>query len=315
MTDKHSQGIHGDAPFSHWQRSMTEAWSDMLKIWVPPVDGTPGEAETKGGGADKAGADKAGADTAGGGTTERLGAATEAALKNWRAITAAMSAPESMLSLFKGVGAMPEMLAKLSRSTLNGYMEMQEKALERAGQLGQHLDAYSFTDIDENLFRTWTEIYEKEFSPFFRVPGLGLTREYQERAATATDAYNRYQASLGEFLRLLTLPLGRSFTVLQEKVAALAEEGELPEEGKAYYDLWIKVLEGHYMTLFQTPEYMEALAQTLSNLSAFKNARNAVIEDLLQGLPVPTQSELDDLHEEILRLKRSLRDLKKETHS
>jgi polyhydroxyalkanoate synthase subunit PhaE len=297
MTEKTAQNLFGEDPFSQWSQSMTDAWGAMFKLWAPPDTQAGRQAET---------------DTnkrAGG--SERVSSAMEAALKNWQAISAAMSAPDSMMALFKGVGAMPEAMAKLSRSSLNGFLEMQQKALERAGQLGQHVDAYSFSDIDENLFRTWTAIYEKEFSRFFQVPPLGLHREYQERAAKATDAYNRYQATLGEFMRLLALPLGRSLTVLQEKIAALAEEGSLPEDSKAYYDMWIKVLEGHYMTLFQTPEYMESLAQTLECMATFKNARNAVIEDLLGGLPVPTQSEMDDLYKEIHSLKRRLRDLEK----
>ncbi|MDJ0781825.1 MAG: poly(R)-hydroxyalkanoic acid synthase subunit PhaE [Desulfosarcinaceae bacterium] len=299
MTEKNSHGTHGEELFSQWSQSMTEAWGEMLKWWTPPAAAADGKATPGASGH--------------GGTAERMGAATEAALKNWQSIAAAMSAPESMLSLFKGVGAMPETLANLSRSTLTGYMEMQQKTLERVGKLGQHVDAYSFSDVDENLFRSWTLLYEKEFSRYFQVPALGLTREYQERAAKAADAYHRYQATLSEFLRLLALPIGRSFSVLQEKIAALAEDGDLPEEGKAYYDLWIKVLEGHYMTLFQTPEYMEALSQTLSSLAAFRSARNAVIEDLLQGLPIPTQSEIDDLYEEIHRLKRRVRDLEKQS--
>jgi polyhydroxyalkanoate synthase subunit PhaE len=297
MSDKTAQSIHGEDLFSQWSQSLTDVWGSMFKLWAPPTTQTDSEAQRE-----------AQKDA---GTSERMSTAVESALKNWQAIISAMSAPDSMLALFKGVGTMPEMLAKLSQSTLNGFLEMQHKALERAGQLGEHVDAYTFSDVDDNLFRTWAVIYEKEFSRYFQVPPLGLSREYQERAAKATDAYNRYQASLGEFLRLLALPLGRSLSVLQEKITTLAEEGALPEDSKAYYDMWIKVLEGHYMTLFQTPEYMESLAQTLNCMSAFKNARNAVIEDLLKGLPVPAQSEIDDLSEEIHRLKRRLRNLEK----
>jgi polyhydroxyalkanoate synthase subunit PhaE len=297
MTDKTAQSPPGEDLFSLWGQSMTDAWSAMFKLWAPPDTEAGGEATTQ--------------TQKDAGVSERMNTAMEAALKNWQAISAAMSAPDSVSALFKGVGAMPETLVKLTRSTLNGFLEMQQKALERAGQLGQHVDAYTFSDIDENLFRTWTVIYEKEFSRFFRVPPLGLHREYQERAAKAADAYNRYHATLGEFTRLLALPLGRSLSVLQEKIAALAEEGNLPEDSKAYYDMWIKVLEGHFMTLFQTPEYMESLSQTLNCMATFKNARNAVIEDLLKEMPVPTQSEMDDLYEEIHRLKRRLRELKK----
>jgi polyhydroxyalkanoate synthase subunit PhaE len=297
MSDKTAESSHGEELFSQWSQSLTDVWSTMFKLWAPPDSETGSEAQTE--------------PQKGAGTSAGISSAVESAMKNWQAISAAMSAPDSMLALFKGVGAMPEMLAKLSRSTLSGYLELQQKALERAGQLGEHVDAYTFSGIDDNLFRTWAVIYEKEFSRYFQVPPLGLYREYQERAAKASDAYNRYQTSLGEFMRLLTLPLGRSFTVLQEQIATLAEEGTLPEDSKVYYDMWIKVLEGHYMTLFQTPEYMESLAQTLNCLSTFKNARNSVIEDLIKEFPVPTQTEMDDLYEEIHRLKRRLRELEK----
>jgi class III poly(R)-hydroxyalkanoic acid synthase PhaE subunit len=278
---------------------MTDIWGGMMRLWFPSSSPASGGSTM-------------GEETRSRGTADRVRTSVDAALKNWEALSAAMSAPESMQALFQGAGAMPEMLAKLAQTSFDGFLEMQQKALERAARLGEQVDAYTFTDIDENLFRSWTEMYEKEFSRFFQIPKLGLVREYQERMAEAIDAYNRHQATLNEFLRLLALPLSRSFTVLQEQVADLAEKGELPEDSRAYYDMWIKVLEGHYMTLFQTPEYIETLTRTLNSLSAFRTSRDAVIEDMLSGLPVPVQSEIDDLYEEIHHLKRRLRALEKE---
>ena len=299
MTADPTLNTHNDDTFTQWTRSMTDIWGGMMRLWFP--SGSPAS-----------GGSTMGEKGRSGGTADRVRTSVEAALKNWETLSAAMSAPGSMQALFQGAGAMPEMLAKLAQTSFDGFLEMQQKALERAARLGEQVDAYTYTDIDENLFRFWTEMYEKEFSRFFQIPKLGLVREYQERMAEAIDAYNRHQATLGEFLRLLALPLSRSFTVLQEQVADLAEKGELPEDSRAYYDMWIKVLEGHYMTLFQTPEYIETLARTLNSLSAFRTSRDAVIEDMLSGLPVPVQSEIDDLYEEIHRLKRRLRALEKE---
>jgi len=299
MTADPTHKTHNDDTFTQWTRSMTDIWGGMMRLWFP--SGSPAS-----------GGSTMGEKGRSGGTADRVRTSVEAALKNWETLSAAMSAPGSMQALFQGAGAMPEMLAKLAQTSFDGFLEMQQKALERAARLGEQVDAYTYTDIDENLFRSWTEMYEKEFSRFFQIPKLGLVREYQERMAKAIDAYNRHQATLNEFLRLLALPLSRSFTVLQKQVADLAEKGELPEDSRAYYDMWIKVLEGHYMTLFQTPEYIETLARTLNSLSAFRTSRDAVIEDMLSGLPVPVQSEIDDLYEEIHHLKRRLRALEKE---
>jgi len=243
MTANRTQNSPNDDMFTQWTRSMTDAWSGMMRLWFASGNQAPD-------GNTMDGKDRSE------GMADRVRTSVEAALNNWEAISAAMSAPESMQALFQGAGAMPEMLAKLAQTSFNGFLEMQQKTLERATRLGEHVDAYSFADIDENLFRSWTEMYEKEFSRFFQIPKLGLVREYQERITEAVDAYNRHQATLNEFLRLLALPLNRSFTVLQEQIAELAEKGELPEDSRAYYNMWIKVLEGHYMTLFQTPEYI-----------------------------------------------------------
>lgn len=299
MTNKDDRDTTAADWFSLWSRSMAETWSAMQRLWSP--ESTPRGRSSDDG-------DPAAEPDPGG----RVRASVDAALKNWQAVSAAMSAPESMEALFKGVGAMPEMLSKLARTTLDGYLQMQTKTLERMGQVGAHVDAYTFTDMDESLFRTWADMYEKEFSRFFQIPKLGLVREYQERITRSVDAYNRYQATLNEFVRLLALPVSRSFAVLQEQLGTMAEEGALPEDGRAYYELWIKVLEGHYMTLFQTPEYIETLSRTLSSLSAFQEARNAVIEDMLAGFPVPTRTEIDALYEEMHRLKRRLRNLEKD---
>ena len=299
MTNKDDRDTTATDWLSLWNQSMAETWTALQRLWFPE-SATPGRQTDDGDPAAEADPGR------------RMRASVEAALKNWQAVSAAMSAPESMEALFKGVGAMPEMLAKLARTTLEGYLQMQTKTLERMGQAGAHVDAYTFADMDESLFRTWADMYEKEFSRFFQIPKLGLVREYQERITRSVDAYNRYQATLNEFVRLLALPVSRSFAVLQEQLGTMAEEGRLPEDGRAYYELWIKVLEGHYMTLFQTPEYIETLSRTLSSLSAFQEARNAVIEDMLAGFPIPTRTEIDALYEEMHRLKRRLRSLEKD---
>ena len=239
-------------------------------------------------------------------------ASMEAALKNFRAMTGVMATPESMTALLKGSGTMPEVLLKLSLNSFDSFFEMQQKTIERLGRLGETAEAYTFEDIDETIFRAWTDIYEKEFKQFFQIPQLGLMRNYQEKVNLVADRYNLFQSTLSEFLCLLGLPFNRTLQVMQEKLTEMAEGDGLPEETKEYYNLWVKVLEGHYMTLFQTPEYTETLARTINALADFSAARNAALEDLLDTLPVAKQSEMDDMARELYELKKRVRTLEKE---
>jgi class III poly(R)-hydroxyalkanoic acid synthase PhaE subunit len=298
MNEKQSEDTRGKDAFMQWTESMSEMWGGMMRLWFPDS-----------GRADK---EKSGKDAATEqGAAERVRDSVAAALKNWQTFSGALSEPDSLDGLFKGVGAMPAVLAQLAQANLFGLLETQQKMLDRANRLGQYVDADTFAHMDENFFETWSGMYEKEISRFLKIPKLGLAREYQERISASIDAYNRFQATLNEFLRILAVPVSRSFVVLQEQVGELADKGELPADGRAYYDMWIKVLEGHYMALFQTPEYTDILGKTLKSLTDYKSARNAVIEDMIDDLPIPTRSEIDALYQEIHRLKRRLRSLEK----
>jgi len=234
-----------------------------------------------------------------------------AALKNWQTMTRAMSSPESMAAVLNSSGAMPEMLLQLAQTSLGSFMELQQNMIQRLGQLGESVEAYQFEDIDENIFRLWTDIYEREFRRFFQIPQLGLMREYQEKACQAADKFNLLQSNLAEFVRMLGLPFGRSMQVMQEKFVELAEKGELSDDTRTYYQMWVKVLEGHFMTLFQTPEYVETLARTVNALSDFAAARDAALEDMIGMLPVARKTEVDEMSRELYELKKRIKKLEK----
>lgn len=295
MDEKNEDAFDFQALAGIYTDAMNTFWKGMAGSMAAPA-------------ADRPPADDAGDDA----KTPLTGvAAMGKALKNWQTLASAMSAPGSVDSLLKGAGAMPEVLAQLAQNALGSLMELQQKTVESAGRIGESVEAYRFDNIDENLFRVWSDIYEKEFRQFFRIPQLGLMRTYQEKLNTAVDAYNRFESTYAEFLRLLTLPFGHALAVLQDQMGEMAEKGELPEDTQIYYRMWIKILEGHFMTLFQTTEYNQILGKTVSSLAEFSTAKDAVLEDMLGALPVASRTELDDLAREVYELKKRIRRLEK----
>lgn len=293
MSEKNEDPLGMASMVTAWTKSMGDLWGSMAGQW-----GTSPERQ------------QAGA-TTGNGTTSKTRATVAAALKQWQSMAGAMAAPESMAALFKGSGAMPEVLLKLAQTTMGSMIEFQQKMIQRIGRMGESVEAYQFQDIDENMSRVWTDIYKKEFQQFFQIPQLGLMRTYQEKANQAADKYNLFQSTLSEFLSLLSLPFNRSMQVMQEKLGEMAEKEGLAEDTKVYYNMWVKVLEGHFMTLFQTPEYVETLSRTVNALADFSAARNAALEDMLSMLPVAKRSEVDDMARELYELKKRLRRLEK----
>lgn len=110
---------------------------------------------------------------------------------------------------------------------------------------------------------------------------------------------------------LVYLPMEKSFKVMQEKMEELTREKQLPENSQDYYWMWLKILEGHYMTLFKSSEYTRTLSKTLDAMEDFITAKQEMLQDLLQAFPVPVQKDMDDLYKELYLLKKKVKQIEK----
>ena len=279
--------------FADWMKTSTAFWESMASTWP---------AFNKAGGVtpDSKRDDK----------TSRFQKSWESTQKTWTAWSQIINEPETMKTLFKETGMLPEIFLKIAQTGLNSFVHLQQQWFERAGKVQESTKSYTFENFDEDALKVWTKLYETELRKIFNIPQLGLTRFYQEKMIRSVDKFNMFQSNLTEFLRLLSLPMEKSFQVLQEKLVALADEGNLPKDSKVYYQMWIKILEGNYMTLLQSSEYTKILNKTLHSMSEFSEAKKDLLQDtLLYTLPIPTQKEMDELYKEIYLLKKRIKEL------
>jgi len=282
MTDKTQEKTGPETFFADWMKMTTEFWGPMSWMW-----------------------------TAFHKTSGKRTESWDTAQKTWKAFSQVMSEPETMETLLKGAGMLPEIFLKTVQTGSKTFVNFQKQWMERTGKLQESTKAYKYENLKEDAFKAWSQLYEQEFRKFFKIPQLGLTRLYQEKMIRSIDKFNIYQAAVSEFSGLLLLPMEKSFQVLQEKLTELADEGELPEDSKKYYQMWIKILEGHYMTLFQSSEYKQALNKTLDSLSEFSSAKKEILQDFFNMFPVPTHKEMDELYKEIYLLKKRIKELEK----
>jgi len=207
--------------------------------------------------------------------------------------------------------ALPEMLLKMAKAGWEGYFHLHRRWTETMGDPEKPSEKDLFEHKGQELFKAWMEIYEKEVRQFLTMPQLGLTRYYQERMGEVLDKFNLFQAKMGEFVYFLSQPLEKSFKVLQGKLEALQREGKLSEDPKDYYQTWIKILEGYYMTLFKSEEYVQAMKNTLETMGEFDVARQRFLEGFLQVSSIPSYKEIDELSREVYELKKRVKVLEK----
>jgi len=295
MNDNKKNRIGPETFFSDWMKISMKFWESTASMW--PAFNTDSGIKPDSKKDEKA---------------SRIQKSWESTQKTWKAWSQIIAEPETMETLFKEFGGLPEIFLKIAQIGLNSFVHLQQQWLNKAGKVQESTKPYTFENIDEDAVNVWTNLYETELRKIFNIPQLGLTRFYQEKMIRSVDKFNMFQSNLTEFLRLLSLPMEKSFQVMQENLTELADKGNLPEDSKAYYQMWIKILEGHYMTLLQSFEYTQLLHKTLHSMSEFSEAKKELLQDtLLYMLPVPTQKEMDELYKEIYLLKKRIKELEK----
>jgi hypothetical protein len=282
-----------DTLLSAWIKSSADFWGSMLQNWSKH--------------------DAAGDESAKG-EKSRTEESFETVFNSWQTLSS-VAGDSGAMEAFSNLGrAMPGLLLQMAKAGWKSYFYLQQQWLEKAGRVGQSTRPFNFDNLDEEVFKAWTEIYEKEFRQFFYIPQLGLTRFYQEKINATLDKHNRFQSQYAEFMHLIMLPVEKTYKVLQKQLSDMAREGKLPENSNDYYKLFIKILEGHFMSLFKSPDYVAVMAKTLDAFEDFVEARNAITQDVLKAMAMPTQNELDELYKEMYLLKKRIKLLEKEKH-
>ncbi len=232
---------------------------------------------------------------------------SQLALRMWEAFFSLLSEPRTVDAVFKGIKAPSEITLKMAQTGWEGYFHLHRQWL--AG--GPEGEALGFEDLDKDTFKIWAEIYERDFKQLLNLPILGLVRFPQEKISYGMAKFGQYQAAMAEFMYLLYLPLKQSLRVMQERLEKIFRETGLSEDFKEYYKMWLKILEGRYMTLFKSPEYSRTLSYTLDALEDFTVAKQELLADALKALSLPSLKEMDELYREIYLLKKRVKDLER----
>lgn len=232
-------------------------------------------------------------------------------IKTWGTLSSVMSEPSAASSLASGFATLPDIMAKFFQTGMSGFLKIHEQTSDKLKDLGKRTEAYRFENLDQDSIKVWSDFYDKEIRQYLKVPQLGLVRVYQERFYQTIDKFNVFSTTFAEFMHVLMLPMEKAFMVLHDKIEEQIREGKTPEDPHEHYRLWVKILEGHYMTLFKTSEYTKTLNNTMSSYEDYLSARNQLVTDALQSLPIPTNKDLDELYDELYHLKKRVKDLEK----
>ncbi len=231
-------------------------------------------------------------------------------LKLWQAFFSLMTEPGTVATVFQGIKAPSEIILRMAQAGWGGYFYLHQQWLEGWQEDLPVTGDYGYENLDQDIFKICNEIYENDFRQLMNLPHLGLAGHAQEDLSWVTEKFHQFQAAMAEFIYLLFLPMKKSLRAMRG-VGGSGRQEKPPEDFKEYYKGWLKILEGHYMTLFQSAEFSRTLCHTLNALEDFNTAKEELLAKSMAALALPSRRDLDGLYREIYLLKKSMKRMAK----
>ena len=158
----------------------------------------------------------------------------------------------------------------------------------------------------------YREAYQSTFARLVASPGLGMTREFNEKFQSGFDAWFSWQLATLEYQGVLGEIWERAFNQFQEDILSLAEKGEKIETLRDFILLWTRGAENVFTEAFQTESYVLAQGKMLNAAMVYRVHEREVIEVFLNLYDLPTRSELNETHRRIYELRKQVKTLHKE---
>ena len=110
-----------------------------------------------------------------------------AALNLWEAFFSLLTEPGTVTAVFQGIQAPSKIILRMAQAGWGGYFHLHQQWLEGWQGGGSLSGNDGYENLDQDIFKTCTEIFEHDFHGLLNLPQLCLTGLSQERVNQATE--------------------------------------------------------------------------------------------------------------------------------
>jgi class III poly(R)-hydroxyalkanoic acid synthase PhaE subunit len=170
---------------------------------------------------------------------------------------------------------------------------------------GQREDMQDFT-------RLYWDAYRETFGSLLQAPGLGYTREMDEKTRQSFAAWLELQHAMYDYNLMLADTWVNAFEQMMNDLASLAEQGEQVESLRDFLNRWSATADEVFKAAFRSEAYVLAQGHLVNTMMSYRARQREVSELLLRAYDLPTRSEVDEAHRRIYELRKELKSLRRE---
>lgn len=180
-------------------------------------------------------------------------------------------------------------------------------------QLPQQIGLMNGTDTTPmgQMFNLYWDAYQQTWGRMANAPSLGLTREFNEKINSGFALWQENQRVSTEYQLLLGDSMLKAFEGYMRKMLEMAQNGESAANATELLKIWVDVADEQFLELFHSEAYATLQSQYVNSSMAFRRQQREITEIMLRMNDLPTQSDLDEAHQNIFMLRKEVKALKK----
>jgi class III poly(R)-hydroxyalkanoic acid synthase PhaE subunit len=153
---------------------------------------------------------------------------------------------------------------------------------------------------------------QEQFFRALAIPGLGYTREQQERVQELAQHLLAYHDALRAYKLAFAKTALASLDSVQKHLREMHQAGEKIESLRALYDMWVDASEAAYADFAMSDEYQVVYGDLINTLMRVRGDLNELAEQQYRLMHIPTRSEIDTMQHRQQTNRREVRQLRHE---
>jgi class III poly(R)-hydroxyalkanoic acid synthase PhaE subunit len=161
------------------------------------------------------------------------------------------------------------------------------------------------------LSRLYWDSFDQTFGRLIQSPGLGSTRELNDKFAKIFAAWQEWREASTEYYVIMAEAATRVLERALQEIGSIAERGETIQSLRQWAQPFEKVADPVLTEIFASDKFVQAQARVLNAAMAYWLCRREIVEEFLKFSDMPTRSEVDEIHQTLYEQRKEIKALKK----
>jgi class III poly(R)-hydroxyalkanoic acid synthase PhaE subunit len=153
--------------------------------------------------------------------------------------------------------------------------------------------------------------FDQTFGRLIQSPGLGSTRELNDKFAKIFAAWQEWREASTEYYVIMAEAATRVLERALQEIGSIAERGETIQSLRQWAQPFEKVADPVLTEIFASDKFVQAQARVLNAAMAYWLCRREIVEEFLKFGDMPTRSEVDEIHQTLYEQRKEIKALKK----